>query len=87
MKIHFTSSKNISALDTKKVMISKYNQSTLKKADVIVAIGGDGEMLKSLRDSISINIPVFGLNKGHVGFLMNSVNKMLNTVVDRGRTC
>ena len=44
MKIHFTSSKNISALDTKKIMISKYNQAPLKKADVIVAIGGDGAL-------------------------------------------
>ena len=75
MKIHFTSSKNLMAVQTKNKLISKYNQTPLKKADVIVAIGGDGEMLKSLRDSISINIPVFGLNKGHVGFLMNRVNK------------
>ena len=70
MKIHFKSSKNNMAVQTKNKLISKYNQTPIKKADVIVAIGGDGEMLKSLRDSISINIPVFGLNKGHVGFLI-----------------
>ena len=75
MKIHFTSSKNDIALKTKSELVIKYSQTPLRKADVIVAIGGDGEMLRALRDSISIKIPVFGINKGHVGFLMNRVNK------------
>ena len=63
MKIHFTSSKNDIALKTKSELINKYSQTPLRKADVIVAIGGDGEMLRALRDSISIKIPVFGINK------------------------
>ena len=74
MKIHFTSSKNKIALNTKEILVSKYNQTPINKAEVIVAIGGDGEMLKALRESISINLPVFGLNKGSIGFLMNRIN-------------
>ena len=74
MKIHFTSSKNKIALNTKEILVSKYNQTSIHKAEVIVAIGGDGEMLKALRESISINLPVFGLNKGSIGFLMNRIN-------------
>ena len=74
MKIHFTSSKNKIALNTKEKLVSKYNQTPINKAEVIVAIGGDGEMLKALRESISINLPVFGLNKGSIGFLMNRIN-------------
>ncbi len=76
MKIHFTSSKSKIAIKTKEILISKYSQIPMNKAEVIVAIGGDGQMLKALRQSISINIPVFGLNKGSIGFLMNRVNKL-----------
>ena len=60
MKIHFTSSKSKIALETKNKLIAKYRQISKSKADVIVAVGGDGEMLRALRESISINLPVFG---------------------------
>lgn len=40
-------------------------------ADVIVALGGDGLMLETLRRHMEDGIPVFGLNQGTVGFLMN----------------
>ncbi len=81
MKIHFTSSKNSSAQESMLKLIDQYQQSPIKIADVIVAIGGDGEMLKALRESISTNLPVFGLNKGHIGFLMNRVKKL--NLIDR----
>ena len=58
MKIHFTSSKNKIAINTKKTLVEKYDQTPINKAEVIVAIGGDGEMLKALRESMSINLPV-----------------------------
>ena len=73
MKIHFTSSNNKEALLLKAKYSKLYNQSNLKEADVIVAIGGDGEMLKALRLAIKNNSSVFGLNTGHIGFLMNKV--------------
>ncbi len=76
MKIHFTSAKNKASQETKFKLIEDYNQSPINKSDVIVAIGGDGEMLKALRESISTNLPVFGLNTGHVGFLMNRIKKL-----------
>ena len=40
-------------------------------ADVIVALGGDGFMLQTIHDFISHRKPVFGLNRGTVGFMMN----------------
>jgi len=40
-------------------------------ADVIVAIGGDGFVLHALHRYIERKIPVFGLNRGSIGFLMN----------------
>ena len=86
MKIHFTSSKSKIALETKNKLIAKYRQISKSKADVIVAVGGDGEMLRALRESISINLPVFGINKGHIGYLMNRhknvnlINRIKNAV-------
>jgi NAD+ kinase len=41
------------------------------EADVIVALGGDGLMLDTLRRHMNDSIPVFGLNQGTIGFLMN----------------
>ena len=41
------------------------------QADVIVALGGDGLMLETLRRHMNDSIPVFGLNQGTIGFLMN----------------
>lgn len=41
------------------------------EADVIVALGGDGFMLQILRDYIGTGKPIYGMNRGTVGFLMN----------------
>ncbi len=41
------------------------------EADVIVALGGDGFLLQTLRRYIDREIPVFGMNRGSVGFLLN----------------
>ena len=48
-----------------------YDFADVDEADVIVALGGDGFMLQTLHDSIRTGKPIFGLNKGTVGFLMN----------------
>ena len=40
-------------------------------ADVIVALGGDGFMLETLHTNLERRTPVFGMNRGSVGFLMN----------------
>lgn len=41
------------------------------EADVIVALGGDGFLLQTLRRYIEREIPVFGMNRGSIGFLLN----------------
>ena len=74
MKFHFISSENQEAKEALKVLIKRYNQTKLELSDVIIAIGGDGMLLKALRNSIEKNKPVFGLNKGNVGFLMNELS-------------
>lgn len=42
------------------------------EADVIVVMGGDGFMLHNLHTALGLEKPVFGLNLGSIGFLMNS---------------
>jgi NAD+ kinase len=48
-----------------------YGQVAVEKAEVIVALGGDGFMLETLHESQNLNVPVYGMNCGTVGFLMN----------------
>ena len=42
-----------------------------RTADVIVVLGGDGTMLEAIHLNMEQNIPVFGMNRGSVGFLLN----------------
>lgn len=74
MKFHFIASENPEAKEALKVLVKRYDQTKLELSDVIIAIGGDGMLLKALRNSIEKNKPVFGLNKGNVGFLMNELS-------------
>ena len=74
MKFHFIASENPEANEVLKVLIKRYDPTKLDLSDVIIAIGGDGMLLKALRNSIEKNKPVFGLNKGNVGFLMNELS-------------
>jgi NAD+ kinase len=73
-KIHFVSSDNKAAKEAKNNLIEKYTDCPAPEADVIVALGGDGLMLQTLHDNIDEAKPIFGINKGSVGFLMNDYN-------------
>ena len=74
MRFHFISSENPEAKQALKKFKERYKQSEIDVSDAIIAIGGDGMLLKALRNSLKANIPVFGLNKGNVGFLMNELS-------------
>jgi NAD+ kinase len=41
------------------------------RADVVVALGGDGHMLQTLHRFVSTGMPIYGMHRGTVGFLMN----------------
>lgn len=49
-----------------------YGTTTPEKADIIIVLGGDGFMLKSLHQFQNLEKPVYGINYGSVGFLMNT---------------
>jgi NAD+ kinase len=71
MKIHFIHSSSPEAQEAYKSLTTLYGQSELKDAGAVVALGGDGTMLEALHQSIGYNLPVYGMNRGSVGFLMN----------------
>ena len=54
---------------------------------MIIPIGGDGILLKSLHDFNELNKPFFGINYGSIGFLMNSAsNKDLKEVIKNSKS-
>ena len=71
MKIHFSASSHDQALERLDTLVRLYGQSDLDDADYIVPLGGDGHMLHVLHDTMERGLPVFGMNCGGVGFLMN----------------
>lgn len=71
-KFHFLSNSSRDAKSAYQALLSTFGQTEIENADVIVAIGGDGTLLNALRKSEGRNIPVYGINKGSVGFLMNA---------------
>ncbi len=74
-KIGFVSSKKPDAKESLKKIKQMYNFVSPKNADVIVALGGDGTMLQSLHNFLHLNKPIYGMNKGHIGFLMNQYSE------------
>ncbi len=48
-----------------------YGNADPQSADVVVALGGDGLMLQALHKFMSAGLPIYGMNRGSVGFLMN----------------
>ena len=87
MKFHFISSNTSEAIKAKEEYIKSYNQTDPELADLIIPIGGDGILLKSLHDFNELNKPFFGINYGSIGFLMNSAsNKDLKEVIKNSKS-
>ena len=53
----------------------RYGQHEFASADVIVALGGDGLMLQTLHQAMHTGVPVYGMNFGTVGFMMNTFSE------------
>ncbi|MBT8458504.1 MAG: NAD kinase [Boseongicola sp.] len=75
MKISFRASTVEVAQDALKALTVRYGQTSADEADVIVALGGDGFMLETLSEAQPMNKPVYGMNRGTVGFLMNTYSE------------
>lgn len=65
----------------------QYGAVSPAEADVIIALGGDGFMLQTLHDNLKRGTPVYGMNRGSVGFLMNDYEEegLLARIAAAGR--
>ena len=70
--IHFTASRAERAQKALSALIARYGDTPLDRAGVVVALGGDGFMLQTLHAIQGRDLPVYGMNRGTVGFLMNA---------------
>ena len=73
-KIAFTASDAPAAQQSLEQLRSRYPYVNPREADVIVALGGDGHMLEVMRE-FGPMAPVYGMNRGTVGFLMNEYSE------------
>lgn len=71
LKIGFAASQTDAAQSALADLTAAYPDVPTEEADVIVALGGDGQMLRTLHSHFDSDIPVFGMNCGSVGFLLN----------------
>ncbi len=71
-KIAFLASEVAVAQTAKARLARLYGTAPMDAADVIVALGGDGFMLSTLHATQNLDVPVYGMNRGTVGFLMNA---------------
>jgi NAD+ kinase len=70
-RIAFVASPIPEAQDALQRLAAGYGNFAADKADVIVALGGDGLMLQSLHGFMRTGKPIYGMHRGTVGFLMN----------------
>ena len=81
LRIAFAASHAPIAQAARESLIRQYGDHAEDGADVIVALGGDGFMLHTLHRTQGFAAPVYGMNRGTVGFLMNEYSD--HGLVDR----
>ena len=70
-KIAFVASETRDAEDAYAALVKRYGNAPTEEADAIVALGGDGLMLQTMHSHLHSGIPIYGMNRGSVGFLLN----------------
>ncbi|HXP97124.1 MAG TPA: NAD kinase [Telmatospirillum sp.] len=70
-RVAFVAADNDAAQRALEHLCRRYGALAPDHADVIVALGGDGFMLETLHRYIDRHVPIYGMNRGTVGFLLN----------------
>lgn len=81
LRIAFTASRAAVAQTARAALIGRYGNAAPEEADIIVALGGDGFMLQTLHETEDLAAPVYGMNRGTIGFLMNEYRE--SDLIDR----
>ncbi len=74
-RIAFVAAPTPDAAEARVRLARLYGNVPVEEADVIVALGGDGMMLHTVHDLMDGDVPIFGMNRGSVGFLMNEYSE------------
>ena len=74
-RIAFLAAPTDLAAESRARLLARYGEASLDEAGVVVSLGGDGFMLETLHLLLSRNLPVYGMNCGSVGFLMNAYSE------------
>jgi len=74
-KIAFVASEMPEAVAARKRLVERYGEVEVEDACAVVALGGDGHMLQTLHRFMNDRIPIYGMNRGSVGFLMNDYSE------------
>jgi NAD+ kinase len=70
-RIAFVAGPSAEAQQALAQLVAVYGNHAASEADVVVALGGDGLMLQTLHAHMHSGIPIYGMHRGTVGFLMN----------------
>lgn len=71
MRLAIVASEAPAARKAADALAERYDSVPAEEAEVIVALGGDGFMLRTLHRHLGLNVPVYGMKLGRIGFLMN----------------
>ena len=71
LRLCFTASDRPQAVLAREKLTARYGDHPPEDCDVVVALGGDGLMLETLHRHLDHDKPIYGMNRGSVGFLMN----------------
>lgn len=74
-KLSFVSNGTPEADAAADALRARYGDAGFEEASVVVALGGDGLMLQTLHRTMPSRLPVYGMNFGSVGFLMNAYSE------------
>ena len=74
-RIAFAGSATVLAAEARERLVALYGDCPLEQATVVVSLGGDGFMLETIHRVLPLRIPVYGMNCGSVGFLMNTFSE------------
>lgn len=70
-RIAFVASQTEEAQAARNALSARYGDAPIEEAEVVVALGGDGFMLRTLHRHMARGLPVYGMKLGTIGFLMN----------------
>jgi NAD+ kinase len=86
-RLAFVASTRPEAQEARERLVKLYGDASRDEAQVVVALGGDGFMLETLHANLKQHRPIYGMNRGSVGFLMNdySEDRLLERIADAER--